>query len=123
VIFAFQEPFTAAGAAIAAAVTGAFAFIRGNQSSSNTQTMEQTKAPEPIVDLSIPYDAATHLAFAAWVEGKSLSVADNKELYAKFKPLYESQCMAIVKAKKVSRTLKEAQDAVATASAALDALA
>jgi hypothetical protein len=69
--------------------------------------------PKPLpVDLSIPYDAASLLAYKEWKDPFFLSQEGEKkefddELYQQFKTIYKTKTVAAMKLKKVQRDTAE----------------
>jgi len=98
----------AAGAALAtlgaaAAALGKLPSFGGSadQSSRVNGNAIGTEAAPEIIDVTIPYDAASRLAFESY--------PDDGVDYVQFKMLYESQMVAEVKAKVQERKVKEMQ--------------
>jgi hypothetical protein len=69
--------------------------------------------PKPLpVDLSVPYDAASLLAYKEWKHPFFLSQEGeaknfDEELYEKFKVIYKTKTVAAMKLKKVERDTAE----------------
>lgn len=98
---ALQDPTLIAGAAgaVIAAVAASVAVGKGAGG-------DKTAVSKPVkVDVSIPYDAAATLAYNAYASSKSVK-------FEEFKPLYEAQMVAEVKAKAQSEKVNEKKTAV-----------
>lgn len=100
---ALQDPTLIAGAAgaVIAAVAASVAVGKGAGG-------DKTAVSKPVkVDVSIPYDAAATLAYNVYAGSSSKSVN-----FEEFKPLYEAQMVAEVKAKAQSEKVNEKKTAV-----------
>ena len=108
---------TVLGAACAA-LAGLFGVMAqknaGDDAGTATANAIVEEEPEPI-DVSIPYDAAARLAFAA----KRL----DESKFAEFEAMYEEATVADVTVKKFARDLKDMEAAAAKKAAALEAFA
>ena len=103
----------AAGAALAG-LFGVMAQKNAGDDAGTAATAIVEEEPEPI-DVSIPYDAAARLAFAA----KRL----DESKFAEFEAMYEEATVADVTVKKFARDLKDMEAAAAKKAAALEAFA
>jgi hypothetical protein len=109
-----------AGFAALVGLVGAAATTLGNKSASNGAASTKTTSKaiavpeEVVVDISIPYDSAARLAFAA------TGLTESK--FVEFKPLYEAKTVADVTAKKMARDLQSMKDVAAEKTKALEAL-
>jgi hypothetical protein len=87
----------------------------GKSSKKVGSTVAKAAKPEPKplpVDLSIPYDAASLLAYKEWKDPFFLSQEGEKkefddELYQQFKNIYKTKTVAAMKLKKVQRDTAE----------------
>jgi hypothetical protein len=107
-----------AGFAALVGLVGAAATQVGKKSTSDGAATSSSKVvavpEEVVVDISIPYDSAARLAFAA------TGLTESK--FAEFKPLYEAKTVADVTAKKMARDLQSMKDVAAEKTKALEAL-
>lgn len=97
-----------AGAAAAVVLVAVVAAVSPSSSDATKKEEEEEPAepePEPI-DVSIPYDAASLLAFDEWKKANEKEEEEyDEETYQKFKSIYETMTVAQVVAKKCKRDL------------------
>lgn len=112
----FPPEIAAMGAAIAA-VTGGIAAMTGKtKSETKEENFFMETEPEPI-DVSIPYDAAARLAFAAMASNPK-----DEDLYYQFEAIYEEKTVADVTVKKMERELNEKKQQASALNAQMEAL-
>lgn len=88
-------------AAGAAAFAGIATVMKKSTGGSSTSAVAAKPEPEPEpIDISIPYDAASVLAYEAW---KEEGAQYDDAIYQKFKGIYESKAIAEVSLKKAER--------------------
>ena len=73
-------------------------------SSTASTPKKKTPPPAPKVDVSVPYDAAARLAYAAWKSARE-DFQDSAEAYSRFKTMYEMTTVAQVTAKQRVRDM------------------
>ncbi|KAL7581661.1 hypothetical protein ACA910_022208 [Epithemia clementina (nom. ined.)] len=108
----------AIGIAALAVVAGFSAMSASGGSTEGTAPEKKAvKAIEPVfepVDVSIPYDAASVLAYKAF---KAIDEIDDMEEFTKFKKSYESYTVAEVAFKKATREFEAMKSSLTTAEA------
>ena len=96
-----------AGAAAAVVLVAVVAAVSPSSSDATKKEEEEPAEPEPEpIDVSIPYDAASLLAFDEWKKANEKEEEEyDEETYQKFKSIYETMTVAQVVAKKCKRDL------------------
>lgn len=88
---------------MAAGFAAIFANLKGGSSKKKAEsTLLEKKKELPLVDVSIPYNAAALLAYEEFKGDKIFP----ESAFASFEAIYNDKVVAVVKSKKVQRELK-----------------